>query len=279
MTDPLARICADPSSPPVLVVGHVTRDLIDGEERLGGAASFASRAAAALGYRTVLVTSAPQRGLLSALEEDPRIEIRRQAADRMTTFALDYSGPRRRLRLDRRAADLEPDAVPVSARRAPVAYIAPVIGECGAALVDALDAGLIAVGAQGWMRRVDEDGEVRPVEDAASRIPACARVVVYSELDTLRPERLARCLADRAEIVAVTRAERGVTIFRGSASIDLAAEPAVEVDPTGAGDVFGMVFALGLSAGLEAEDAAHRAMWAAARVVEGPEMGALERRS
>jgi len=40
-----------------------------------------------------------------------------------------------------------------------------------------------------------------------------------------------------------------------------------------------MVFALGLSAGLEAEDAAHRAMWAAARVVEGPEMGALERRS
>ncbi len=48
-----------------------------------------------------------------------------------------------------------------------------------------------------------------------------------------------------------------------------------EIDSTGAGDVFGVIFGVELHAGKDIVDAARIAMWAAARVVEGPGMGNL----
>ena len=51
--------------------------------------------------------------------------------------------------------------------------------------------------------------------------------------------------------------------------------PAQEVDPTGAGDVFGLVFGLALASGLDAAAAGRRAALAAAWVVEGPALGRL----
>jgi sugar/nucleoside kinase (ribokinase family) len=47
------------------------------------------------------------------------------------------------------------------------------------------------------------------------------------------------------------------------------------VDPTGAGDVFGLVLALSLAGGAAPTEAATLAAGAAARVVEGPGLGRL----
>ena len=55
----------------LLVVGHVTRDEVDGGVRLGGAGSYAALAAACLGYETALVTVAPP--------DDPLLEPLRRA--------------------------------------------------------------------------------------------------------------------------------------------------------------------------------------------------------
>jgi sugar/nucleoside kinase (ribokinase family) len=57
--------------------------------------------------------------------------------------------------------------------------------------------------------------------------------------------------------------------------MDVPAAPAIEVDPTGAGDVFGLVFALALARGADLATAGQRAAAAAARVVEGPGLGTL----
>jgi sugar/nucleoside kinase (ribokinase family) len=57
--------------------------------------------------------------------------------------------------------------------------------------------------------------------------------------------------------------------------IDLPAAPAREVDPTGAGDVFGVVLTLELAHGKQLVAAGRAAAWAAARVVEGPGLGTL----
>ena len=54
------------------MVGHVTRDEVDGVARLGGAGSYAALAAACLGYETALVTIAPP--------DDPLLEPLRRAS-------------------------------------------------------------------------------------------------------------------------------------------------------------------------------------------------------
>jgi sugar/nucleoside kinase (ribokinase family) len=52
------------------------------------------------------------------------------------------------------------------------------------------------------------------------------------------------------EVVALTRGAKGVTLLSGSERIELLSVPIrKEVDPTGAGDVFGVIFCIELHAG------------------------------
>ena len=74
---------------PILVIGHVTRDLIGGEERLGGAAAYVSRALSARGMDVVLVTRAPDDPLLKPLATDPCIRLHLLPAESFTTFRHD----------------------------------------------------------------------------------------------------------------------------------------------------------------------------------------------
>src|SRR6476469_8422237 len=112
--------------PELLIVGHVTRDFIRGETRLGGAASFSSRVAAALGIQTALVTSAPADfALMAPLKALPQLSIHVVPSAEATTFELDYSGPRRRLFLRSVARPIGINDIPPEWRNIPVAYVAP----------------------------------------------------------------------------------------------------------------------------------------------------------
>ena len=78
------------SVPHVTVVGHVTCDLFDSaagpQIRLGGAGSFAARAAAHLGLRTGLVTAAPlDAPLLRVLTDVPNLQVACAPSPAMTT--------------------------------------------------------------------------------------------------------------------------------------------------------------------------------------------------
>ena len=276
------------SVPELLVVGHVTRDLyiggpryITAQERrdgtLGGSAAFASRAAARLGVRTTLVTAAPDGfGLLSSLETDPLVRLVRRPSSEPTTFCLDYSGPHRRLTLQGRAPDLVPADIPDAWLHAPLAYIAPVIGECSRALVEHLGAQHVVVSAQGWMRTTNAQGLIIPsLMPELLDPPAGIDTLVFSELDHPEAEALAKHVAARVKVVALTRGALGATLWHNGNRHDIAAAPANEIDPTGAGDVFALVLGLEMQRGLSPVDAAVLAALAAAKVVEGPGLGNL----
>jgi sugar/nucleoside kinase (ribokinase family) len=263
----------------LVVVGHVTRDEImsrSGDDvRLGGAAAYAALAAARLGYETLLITVAPPEDpLLEPLHAAPRLTVHCVPSDVMTTFALDYTGRERVLTLRRRARALDAADLPPTCLRAPVAYIGPVAGECDAALVRALDARFVGAGLQGWLRRASaRDGRVKPADLAeAPRLD----VAVVSEDDHPRVKEIALRLVAEGATVAVTHGARGAMLATPSGwLINIPAAPAREVDPTGAGDVFGVVLTLQLAAGVPPEPAARAAAEAAARVVEGPGLGTL----
>lgn len=266
-----------PGAPPprLLVVGHVTRDLFGAEERLGGAAAFAARAAAHLGLPTGVVTAAPpEHPLLEPLRRLPGVGLQCRPSAAMTTFALEYEGGRRRLVQRRTASPLAPADVPPQWRGATVAYVAPVAGECDRALVDALGARLVVAGLQGWLRRPAPDGTVEPAcADEIRDPPRALGAAVLSEEDHPDAEAIALDLASRGITVALTRGAAGATVYTPRARWTVAAAPAREAEPTGAGDVFGLCFALGLGGGVGPQRAAEAAAEAAARVVEGPGLG------
>lgn len=263
----------------LLVIGHVTCDEIGGATRLGGAASYAALAAACLGYETALVTAAPpDHPLLQPLQDDPRVTLHCVASQVMTTFALDYAGAQRRLRLRRRARPLVAADVPVEWRRAPVAYIGPVAGECDGDLVRGLQAGFVGAGLQGWLRRTGPDGAVEPIpftDVTELHLPEPLDVAVLSVDDHPRAETLSSVLGRRGATVALTRGALGAALLTASTAIAVPAAPAHEVEPTGAGDVFGVVLTLELARGAALARAGEIAAAAAARVVEGPGLGTL----
>lgn len=261
----------------VAVLGHVTRDLIGGETRLGGAASYAARVASALGCRTTVVTTAPPGdALLKPLVDDANIELHVQPSPVMTTFELCYQDGARTLRLCERASNILIAQIPASVWRCSSLYIAPVMGECPVDLLNHASASLVVAGLQGWLRTTDKAGAVLPIENPnlnqwAPRI----HVGVFSEEDHPNAEALAKKLGSVIPAVLLTHGRGGVTIFRGSEKTWMAAPEVRAVDPTGAGDTFGIVLQLGLAGGLSLEQAATQAMRAAALLVQGPELGRL----
>jgi sugar/nucleoside kinase (ribokinase family) len=260
----------------LLVLGHVTRDEIAGSVRLGGAASYAARAAACLGYETALVTVAPPDDpLLEPLRRAPRLSLHCVPSEVMTTFALAYAAGRRQLWLRRRARPLVPDDVPLEWRRPRVAYVGPVAGECDTSFAQGLGALFLGAGIQGWLRRTGEDGRIEPAllpVTPEAETPLPFDVAIVSEEDHPDAERVARRMG---RTVAITRGARGARLFAETECVEIPAAPAREVDATGAGDVFGVVLTLELAQGKSLAVAGRAAAAAAARVVEGPGLGTL----
>jgi sugar/nucleoside kinase (ribokinase family) len=262
--------------PTLLVLGHVTRDLFGAETRLGGAASFAARAAALLGVETALVTVAPPAAPeLAALQGLPGLSLELLPSETITTFALEYSGEQRRLALLERARPLVASDVPAAWRQPDVVFLGTVAGECDEALVEAFPHAYVIGCLQGWLR-APRLGRVRarPLPEPC-RAPASLRALTLSRGDHPHAAAIARWLAERDIVTALTDGRRGVQVFAGAAQHRVAAAPAREVDPTGAGDVFSLVFGLSLWAGFSPVQSAQRGALAAARVVEGPGLGAL----
>jgi 1D-myo-inositol 3-kinase len=246
--------------PELLVLGHVTCDDFGGELRLGGAATYAARAAVVLGIETALVTVAPPGSpLLAPLEGMAGLSLHVSPSEAMTTFAVDYRGPRRRLVLRATARPLSLADIPPGWRSPRVVYAGTVFGECDRALVDAFAGAHVIVALQGWLRRRAPSGAIEPaLSPEALDPPASLRSVVLSEEDHPAAEDIAARFGARGIFVALTRGRRGATLLCREQRIEIPAAPAQEVDPTGAGDVFGLVFGVAL-----------------ARVVEGPALGRL----
>lgn len=259
--------------PELVVIGHVTRDLDANEERVGGAASYAALAAAELGIETLLLTCAPPEAPLLARLEHPLIQLYVQPCRQQTTFELVYSGAERRLWVKGTAEPLSDETLRLA--RAPLAYVGPVMGEVGPERLGCLSSERLVLGVQGWLRALDSKGEVHSAfPDALWRLPLDAELVL-SEHDHPDADLLAQRLSANRRAVVVTRGARGVTLWSGARPEHFAAPNAVSRDPTGAGDVFGVVFALRRARGDDLRRAVERAQLAAAASTEGALLGNL----
>jgi len=230
-----------------LAIGHIARDLTPSGPKLGGTVSFSALTAHAMGYPAGIVTACGPEAPLSALAGLP---LHQKPSETSTTFENTYSQGARTQYLRSRAALLSIDDVPTEWLRAPIVHIAPLDSEVEPDLLADFEGSFIGLTPQGWFREWDETGRVRarrwPAEaDWPRTAPLFERAgaIVFSIEDVGGDWALVERWARAAQVLAVTRGREGCTIFRrGAGARDFETSPQIEVDPTGAGDIFAAAY-------------------------------------
>ena len=120
----------------------------------------------------------------------------------------------RTLTLLSRAVDLEAEHLPAAWREAPLAVLGPVANEVDPALAGAFDDASVAVLPQGWMRKRGRGGLIapQPWEDAEAVLP-WTQLLVVSEEDVGDSEETAVTWLHQVPVGAITRAQRGATLY------------------------------------------------------------------
>ncbi len=261
--------------PEFVVVGHVTCDLTAGGSVPGGAAYYAARAAEGLGIDVGMVTSHgrdfPHGEALASFRTAIRI------ARESTCFENRYTPEGRIQRLCGLAEPLELRDVPGEFLDARAVYLCPVMGETDLAMASSFR-GLVGLGAQGWMRRRGPEGRVLPRRwRPEPALLAPVQVAVLSDEDARWDHGIVDYLREHVPVVVYTHGRQGCEVFAPEGRFEVPAYPTSEVDPTGAGDVFGAVFLVALSRNWSLERAGRLAAAAASIVVEGVGAEALGR--
>jgi sugar/nucleoside kinase (ribokinase family) len=242
-----------------LVIGHVTRDLVNGGFTIGGTASYTARTAQALGCRVGIVTSAsPDLDLGHALDS---ALIARAPAVATTTFENVYTPGGRQQMLHATAKTLMPQMVPPDWTIAPrgVVHLGPVAQECDPTLVDAFGDAFVGLTPQGWMRCWNQAGRVSRCRwRDAEPLLARADAIVLSEEDVAGDEALVRRYAAQTRLLVLTRSASGCTVYTEGQRSHFPASLVQERDATGCGDIFAATFFVWLRR--------HGDPWAAARM-------------
>jgi sugar/nucleoside kinase (ribokinase family) len=223
--------------PDLVAVGHVTLDETAAGRRPGGAAYYAAVTAQRLGLRVALLTSLGPDGPAGALP--PGVDVARVPSERTTVYRLGRDPQGRTLTLLARAADIEVSHLPEDWRGAPLALLCPVAGEVDPALAAAFAEASIGVVPQGWMRARGAGGAISATrwEDADLVLPHAQCLVVSAEdIEPFQKDALE--WFQRVPVGAVTMGRGGATLFVNGEWYHVEPDPAVEVDATGAGDVF-----------------------------------------
>lgn len=255
--------------PRLLAVGHVTWDLRDGGEVLGGSVSYGTLTARKLGWEAGVLTAAGPE--FEAERDLPGIAVFLARSPATTRFRNVYNtnGTRQQF-LSTRAQDVEMLNMPDAWRRPDALLLCPVAGEIAGALAPAFEASCVGAVAQGWLRAFDPDGRVSPQDwDHPERYLTGVHVLFLSEHDLPGGVERAREFLAHVPIVAVTQGWRGVTLLTRDGARSVPTLPRPEVDPTGAGDVFAAAFLLGYHESGDPVEAAAFACCAASCAVEG----------
>ena len=265
-------------SPQFVAVGHVTLDHIGGDIRPGGTGLYAALTAYRLGCSVGLVTSfGPDfpRDLFL-----PDLQVIQVPAPQTTVFRHETSKEGRRLTLLGRAADLEVGHLPPSFKAADLALLCPDANEVDPYLAAEFSEGAIGAAAQGWLRSRGLGGVISAAlwEDAPLVLPH-VQALFLSEEDVGPFEDAIVQWFQQIPLGVITLGSRGALLFVSGERFFIEAVPAVEVDATGAGDVFAAAFLIQYQREANPWEAAQFAACAAALSVEGIGVAAIPSRA
>jgi sugar/nucleoside kinase (ribokinase family) len=254
-------------APELVVVGHVTLDRFGDVVRPGGAAFYAAVTAHRLGLSAGILTSHADDFPLELIP--PKIEVVSMPADATTRFEYDADGERRTMRVPTVAGTLGAADVPADWSDAPLVLLAPVANEVDPDLAEAFSDPTLAAAAQGWLRGFRPDGGLGPSRWVPPpALLASLQALILSAEDVAGQEADAMEWFQRVPLGVLTAGRAGALLFVNGERYEVAPRPAVEVDATGAGDVFAATFLIHYQSSADAWEAAAAAACAASLSVE-----------
>jgi hypothetical protein len=231
-----------------LIIGHLTRDLTPDGPRLGGTASYASLTARALGLRVGILTAC-EDCLSTPILEEAGIRVVGTRATETTTFE-NIQTPNGRIQyVHKIAPTIDLSMVPEPWLNTPIVHLGPIAREVDPMLVRAFPSAFVGLTPQGWMRSWDKDGRVFFSEwPESSFVLQHADAAVLSIEDVRGNEAIIDDMASSARVLVVTEGANGARLYWNGDVRRFRPPKMVEIDPTGAGDIFATAFFFRLSA-------------------------------
>ncbi len=222
----------------VLIIGHMTVDLVPGGRELGGTVSYAAPTYAAFGHNVAILTSAAaNEPLLQELAPFAKLRVLPAAAS--LTYENVYSERGRRQYVRATARPLPASAAPEAWLDAPYLHLGPLAGEIEPGeMAQRFPRATKMLTLQGMMRRWDDDGLVKLRhwydEEALERFD----IVVYSEEDVQQFPQLTDRVRRVCPHLVVTNGRNGGTHYHDGGAWHYESMEVEPLDLTGAGDVF-----------------------------------------
>ena len=246
------------------VIGHIAVDRVisayEDRVQIGGSPTYASLAARGMAGKIEAITkvgsdiSEDHVSQLKRIGLDIREDIVKDATT--TKFVLDYSIPERRLRVEGVCVDILPSDV-IEATGA--VLLSPIVGEIPQQTYSRIDAEVLALDPQGFVREVQRDGAIKHRAWYDGDLLQRTQIFKSSERELRLITQETDCLKGLKkltglgiEVTVATKGQEGATLMTDSGAFDVPSVEDIAVrDPTGAGDVFMGCF---FQAYLEGED-------------------------
>lgn len=223
-----------------LVIGHISQDITPKGPVLGGTVSYSSLTALALGLRVGIVTSCKPGTPMVELKGIPVVAI---PSEFSTTFENTMTPTGRVQHLYHRAATLDISAVPEIWRNSPIVHLGPIAQEIAPGLARSFPNSLVGLTPQGWLRSWDEQNQVFPCDWPEARyVLEKADIAIISIEDVRGEEAIIDDMAASVRLLVVTEGPGGARLYWNGDIRRFSPPKMIEVDPTGAGDIFAAAF-------------------------------------
>lgn len=254
--------------PEFVVVGHISKDLTSRGPMPGGAALYAALTVAALGHTVGLLTRTGPDIALDPLP--PAVELVNVPSPTTTTVENTHTGSARSQTIYAVADPIQTSDVPWGWLDAPVVLLVPIANEFAPSFAARFPKSLVGAGLQGWLRRWDAKGRVRPrsPREALGALPPLGALFASRDDWAGDWEELEEA-GSASPILVVTLADKGARLKLGDNWTDLPPIPTDLVDATGAGDVFAAAFMVRLFETRDPHESAAFASIAAALSIRG----------
>ncbi len=236
---------------------------------LGGTASYAGFVSRQLGLSTGIITSFGEDFIFAHRFEALGIHLWGKPSKKTTTFENIYSDQGRTQYMSQRAATLSASDLMVDIPTAKAIILCLIADEVDLSLLEALPEEVsVSVVIQGWLRKTNAVGLVQSKTPKTSYFKY-VDMAFMSDDDIQDLPGLLSMLISEIPLVIVTHGKNGADIYSDGKRKFYPSYPTMEVDPTGAGDVFSTAFTIAYSQSKDLDNACSFAHSAASLSVQG----------
>jgi len=222
----------------VLLIGHMTADIVPGGRILGGTVSYAAPTYSSFGHQVGILTSARyDEPLLKHLLPHGKLQV--IPAENSLTYENVYTDEERTQYVRSTAQPIVYADIPNGWVDAPYVHLGPLADEVNPTeIAKQFPSAMVMLTLQGLMRRWDAEGRVhfkRWFDEEAFRL---IDIIVYSEEDIQQYPQLTEELRPIVKHLIVTNGRAGGTYYHNGDALHYDSIEVQHRDLTGAGDVF-----------------------------------------